>query len=323
MDLTFTRVLSPDGTIAMKERTARIVGARLCLLLALVCLANSCDGKPEERAAQPAAEESEWQRKYEDLVNENEVVYRQLNVLKAENEELRTERERLREQLKDLDQLATLRGRLAEKTQRAQQLEREVARLREGEEARPEPKPVEPSENLALAVQRGRQRLEELGAVLLDRRQYGTAHAIILSALQLGSETPRTFFQLGVCQAADGRFDQAAARYEQALQALQKQPDRDDDLLRNCLINYAAARLQLGQPQEAMPLCLRAIELDETFAPAYFNLGLAYADLPDRRQEAVEAFRKHIIHGGARSVSARELIAELQAESAAEVQPEP
>ncbi len=312
----------------MKKEPVQFIGARLTALLALptllalLCLAAGCDGEPEEPAARRAADESEWRQKYENLVSQNEVVYRQLNVLKSENEELRKDGESLKEQLKGLDELAALKTQLAERTERVELLQQEVAGLREGEKARPEPKPIEPSADL-LAAQRGRERLEELGTVLFGRQQYDTARAVILSALQLGSESPRTFFQLGVCEAADGHYDLAAERYEQALEALRKQPDKDDGLMKICLTDYAAARLKLGEPQKAAELCLGAIELDEAYAPAYFNLGLAYAGQPDRRQEAVEAFRKHIVYGGQRSVSARELIIQLQAESAPEVPPEP
>lgn len=296
----------------MRKGHLAVVRAELAALAAVLCLAGGCNGKPEEQVLGLKAQLGEVQRKYESLVTQNEEIYQRLASLEAENETLRQDRVALVRQLEGLDEVEELKSELVRQKERTEQLERDLAQVRQDEGAPPATEQPPPNEDLALSVERGRQRLEELGAVLFERSQYGTAHAVILSALQLGSESPETFYRLGFCEAAAGNYDAAVEWYGRAIASIEEQPETDADLLKKCLNNYGIASLKLGQPEKAAELYRQAIALDDAYAPSHFNLGLVYANELNRPEDAIEAFRKHIIHGGQRSVSARDLIRTLQ-----------
>jgi len=168
------------------------------------------------------------------------------------------------------------------------------------------------AEALQQKLDRARGQLEALGAALFQQGRYDIARAVLAVALELGAEEPKTLFQLGYCASQAGEAKEAADCYGRALAALRAEPEPDRDLMLRCLNNLAVAQRRLGRSEEALKLLQEAVELDARFAPAYFNLGLLYANDLKRPAEAIAAFRKHVANGGARSVSARNMIEKLQ-----------
>ncbi len=280
-------------------------------MLFVLWLVPGCGGEADEQVVQLPSETGQWQVKYESLVNRNEETYQQLAALKADNERLQKECEALEGRLEVQQEAEVLKQELTRQRQRVKELEAALAQAR-GDEGGQVPLP----EDLRLSMARARERLEQLGAVLFQREKYSTAHAVILSALQVGSESPQTYYQLAFCEAVAGSYDTAAERYRQALEALEAGPEQDRELLKKCLNNYGIAMMKLGDAEKAAELYQKAIALDDAYAPAYFNLGLVYANELNRPEDAVEALRKHIIHGGRRGVSARDTMRRLQASAA-------
>jgi tetratricopeptide (TPR) repeat protein len=117
---------------------------------------------------------------------------------------------------------------------------------------------------------------------------------------------------MAYCEAAFGQDARAAEHYAACREALQAGPTANGQLLKKCLLNHGVALSRLGKREQAAELYREGIALDESYAPPYFNLGLLYAEQPDKHEEAIEALRKHIAYGGERSVSARNLIRDLQ-----------
>jgi tetratricopeptide (TPR) repeat protein len=162
------------------------------------------------------------------------------------------------------------------------------------------------------------EKLGDLAAVLFGRGEYPVARSVGLTAVELGAQTPLLFYQLGYCEAVRGDNEAACKAYGAAVDALNDQAPGDNDLLVKALNNWGAAAASAGRPAEAEKLYLRALAVDRTYTPTWFNLGLLCAGDPARKEEAVEAFRKHITHGGARSATARRKLRELLGEAADE-----
>ncbi len=280
-------------------------------MLFVLWLVPGCGGEADDQVVQLPSEAEQWQKKYESLVSRNEETYQQLVALKADNARLQKECEALKGRLVMQQEAEELKQELTRQRQRVTELEAALAQAR-GDDA----SEAAPLEELRLSTARARERLEQLGAVLFQREKYSTANAVILSALQVGSESPQTYYQLAFCEAMAGSYDTAAERYRQALEALEAEPEQDRELLKKCLNNYGIAMVKLGDAEKAAELYQKAIELDDAYAPAYFNLGLVYANELNRPEDAVEAMRKHIIHGGRRGVSARDIMRRLQASAA-------
>lgn len=299
-----------------KRRLLTLVGT----LSFLACLAAGCGGEGGKSAAELRAklEKSEEQR--QSLETQNKQLLEKVTAAIRERDHFEADRDRLRAELASQAR-DKLRAELAAQEERVRQLEAELEQLRRGDLRSLAPVAAAPPGDSA-AVASARERLEQLGALLFNRNEFSTAYAVALSAYELGAARPETIHRIAYCKAAAGDYDAAAEWYERTLGALAEQTPADEELHKKCLSNYAAARMKLDEPEEAAELCRRALELDEKYAPAYFNLGLLYAEELDRPEEAIEALRKHVVYGGTRGFAARALILKLQTaaeeESAAE-----
>ena len=304
----------------MRKPSFKNVAAGLILPGIVLLLASGCGGNSEEGETGLRAEAREWRDKYESLVNQNEIAYQKLTALRTDNENLQKERDALKEQFEGLQMAPKLKEELAEAKKRATELEQQVAQLRQGLPVPPGPEGAAPKE-LGARADEVRRRLELLSAALFERDEHNIAQAVLLSAQQLGSQTPQTFYQLAYCEAAAGNYEAATDWYERALAALGEGVKEDEDLRKKCLINCGVAKERLGESEKARELYQKAVALDDAYAPAYFNLGLLYAKELNNPDAAVEALRKHIINGGSRSMAARDFIRELQAAQTEQEEP--
>jgi tetratricopeptide (TPR) repeat protein len=283
----------------------RLAACLTALFLAL--LAAACDGRDKAALAalratheQTLADARALQGKHEALSAEHELVQKAKASLADENERLKKETLALQAANKALE----------EKTVALQQ------RQPPPETGQPGLSNVPPGDDRA---RKARDQLVNLAGGMIHQDQYGAARAVLRIATDLGPELALADYQSGVCEGALGNHEEARNLYERALAALEQQPD--DRLAVRCLTNYAATLTRLSEPAKAEEAYTKALAIDETYAPAYFNLGLLYARNLNRPQEAIEAFRKHIVHGGERGVTARELIRQLQAAQPKEASP--
>jgi tetratricopeptide (TPR) repeat protein len=290
-----------DGNDDMTHRCSPV----LCIatLLASALLLGGCGGeedqpgsaasRPPEAEARLADEARNWRSKYEELVNDQETLHVKFVGLQAENEDLE----------KKLGELTAERETLHDRIIQLQQ---------------PTPPPTQPAtpdqaddsrERLDAAVAR----LEDLGAALFEQDQYSIARTVLRIAQQAGAESAVTHYRLGRCEAAVTNYEAARTEYELALAALEHQPEPHEELLKKTLSNHGAVLERLGEPEEAEKAYQKAIALDAEYTPALFNLGRLYAEELERPSEAIELLRRHVIHGGRRGISARNLIEKLQA----------
>jgi tetratricopeptide (TPR) repeat protein len=199
----------------------------------------------------------------------------------------------------------------AAKDQEAGQLKATIKDLRVQIEKlkMPAPLPEGPTlEQLQRRMATAREKLEALGAVLLDAARPVPARDALLVARQLGSTRPAVYYMLGRAS-ADIKMDEAAEEnFRLAVAALEKQTEQDVPLTVRCLLARGAALRRLGEPDKAVAEWQKALKLDAKNAAAHYNLGLVYAADPAQHDAAVAALRKHITCGGRRTASARKMI---------------
>jgi len=278
------------------------------LVAALVLLVGTgCDGRDEAQAevARLTAELGAVRQERDGLTRDNEALKADIAQLGARNDALQGERDAIQKQLEELRTSAAS----AVRTQRPPAGAAALESSPPGDEDRK-------------LLRQARQRMENLAAALFALDQLDAARSVALTALQLGSKRPETLFQIACCDADAGDYEAAVKHYERAVAALEGPQEADQELLKKCLSNGGAAAARLGDARKAEQLYLRALALDPGYAPASFNLGLLYADQPERADDAVRALQDHIVHGGSRGTSARELILKIQqAQEAAEPSP--
>lgn len=272
-----------------------ITGAAVALV---VFAAFGCGKKSEEEAVRLRAEAADWRVKYEALSAESAAGEKELASLRRQVAELSAELDSAK---------ADLKAALAKMSEPA------ASHVEQPPQPAIQPSAAPAAGDQTQRTAEARQRLEELGALLFERDQFNIALPVLQSALDLGSDGPETLYRIAYCRASLGQYEEAAESYQRALERLQAEPAKNADLLKKCLNNYGVTELKLDKPEQASELFRKAAAADERYAPAYFNLGVVYADHLNRPAEAIEALRKHIIYGGERSASARDLIARLQA----------
>ncbi len=287
------------------ERHALFTAFLLAALL--VC---GCDGRMEQQLSEVRAQAEALSEKHDQAVAEKKELRSELETLRALNETLRSDIEELQERAKSLDEV---QSKLTGSQRRVAELEEKLA-----ETAEERAVPAEKSPEDEAGLQKVKARLELLGADLFRRHEYGAARAALLSARELGSDSPAAAFRLAYCETALGKLEEALENYQACRAILDSALESDEELLKKCLVNQGVALAKLGRFQEAAELYEKALSVDPQYSPAHFNLGLLYAGELGEPEQAVESFRKHIANGGGRSVSARKMIREIQQGSDAE-----
>jgi len=285
----------------MKRRTFSILLTHL-VSFALAYGAGGCDSRAEQESA-------DLQREVTRLRTESESLAQDKAALEAEVASLRQENQRLAAEHSELELQLPQHGQAERRTQLAVPALLETERHGQGPHT--EPPQTAPAEQLNQRAAPARQRLEELSALLFERGDWGMALALAQTAFDLGAQNPEVIYRIAWCKAAVGQYEAAAEWYERVLGVLQADTGKNEDLLKKCLNNYGVTQQRIGKPDRAAELYRQAVALDGAYAPPHFNLGLVYANDLNRRADAVDAFRKHVIYGGSRSVTAREMIERL------------
>jgi tetratricopeptide (TPR) repeat protein len=274
-----------------------------------------CDGAAEEaerlagQLEQAHEERQGLMRELSDANAEIAGLNAQVRDLSSANENLGVEKEllareatRLKERVRTLnEQLEDLARRSAEAVQEA---------------------PDEDAPPTHPELQGAVERLDALSQALFERGDLDVALSVALAAEELGAASSELYYRIAFCKASAGDHAGAAEWYARAGA---DEDSGDADLRLKILTNWGVALAEIGDSQGAAQRYRQALQIDDGYAPAWFNLGLIYEQDPQRDVEAIAAFRSHIIHGGARGLSARRHIARLQAsqgEEAAEGPPE-
>lgn len=120
-----------------------------------------------------------------------------------------------------------------------------------------------------------------LGKLYLRKTDYAKSIANAEKALELVGDDDDMFAVLAEAYAKSGNKEKAA---EYKAKAPQSAPD---------LFNQAVQHLNAGRDAEAVPLLVKATELDAGFSDAWFQLGMAYVRL-SKNPEAKAALQKYL-----------------------------
>jgi len=285
-------------------------------LAALLALAAGCN-KGKESSGRKNEEAEAWQTKYESLVRQNEEVYSQLKALDKQNAELaqqvtalKQELERAAAGLEAHKQLQELKQQLVIRDQTIEKLLQEIKTLQNDLSGAAGSSRDQLAE-LQKKVARARENLIAVGGALLDDGDYEAARGLLAQAVELGAEQPAALSDLAYCHSRLGDEAAAAQCYARAVEAAERQQGAGGQFLAKLYSNYGATLVALGKPQEALAWYLKALQADDKYAAAHFNLGRLYAEHLGDPARAIEHYRRHVALGGSRSVAARAAIQKL------------
>ncbi len=266
------------------------------LLIGLLLL-PACDNQSNEEVSQLRASLQSWQAKYQTLSDQTAQADREAADQKTRADALSAERDGLKAKL------TAAQGQVSQLQARVSEIEKT-----------PAPQPALPASSAGPAsadVSKVIARLEGVAADLYRDGDYNAVNAVLLSACDLGSKAPLTYYRLGYAAASVGKYADAAGWYEKALTALSAQQKPDVDLQARCLNNYGVALARTSKAPDAIAAYTKALGIDPAYTPALYNLALLYAPNAADRDKAIDALRKYIANGGARSVSARDKLKQL------------
>jgi len=294
---------------------------RFSLVFVVLVTVLVCCRKATEPDA--AAQTELWKQKYESLAATVEQQRTEIEALRKENEDLsqRTlalaeELERCRKRVALATEAERLEKELLQQRKLAEELREKVKELSAEQNASEPQGKIEALEGELRALKdRGRrlaEGLERVGHQAFRAGDYQVALPMLMAAAELGAESPQTLFEIALCLGQAGDLEGAESWYGAAIEKAKEDASANAELLKKAYVNRGAALAQLKKPQEALKYYEKAIELDERYAPVYFNLGLLYQKQLNDAESAIEAFRRHIALGGSRTIAARNAIAALQ-----------
>jgi len=192
-----------------------------------------------------------------------------------------------------------LKARVARMRKELLSLQAELELLEAPKKRKPPQVPKELEDELRSAIRR----LERFGGSYYERADYKGAWPLLKSAVDLGGKDPETAFRLAYCYSQIAGYKEAAVHYEIACKGFEKQKDGKFRLI-SALNNLSAVLIKDKRYSEAVKPLERIIALEPKYAPAWYNLGVLYETHMKQPKEAVSAYRKHIIYGGAKAVTA-------------------
>lgn len=160
------------------------------------------------------------------------------------------------------------------------------------------------------ALKKSIHRLVQFADNYYDNGDYKGAWPLFKSAVDLGSDDPEALFRLGYCFSFIAEYKEAATYYRMAAEGFQK-ANKKSRLL-DTYNNLAVILERQDNAKEAVEALKKVLELDPDYASAWYNLGALYEEKLKQPDEAVKAFRRHIVLAGARSVSAENAIKRIQ-----------
>ncbi|MHA2401034.1 MAG: tetratricopeptide repeat protein [Promethearchaeota archaeon] len=149
-------------------------------------------------------------------------------------------------------------------------------------------------------IEKLRKRLEYAKSIDDDTRRAEEMSKIKKLIDGVYSEEIRFLVEQGDQLAVKESFDEAFSFYERALKVtdLMEEPDiKNKDLVKESykkeLIHKTLIEIENGLYDIAIENCTKALELDDTFVDAFYNMGLAYS-LKKEYDKAIENFQKAI-----------------------------
>jgi superkiller protein 3 len=149
----------------------------------------------------------------------------------------------------------------------------------------------------------------QLGNQYTQEGRFEEAIAEYQAAIEANPDNVSAMTNLGVAYYNAGRLDEAVTQYQAALELAPNDADIHS--------NLAAAYVQQGKLDLALEQYQRAVDLDPSLAQAYFGLGVIYIEL-GQNEDAIAAFEQFQAHdSGSDSMAtdlARQYLEQLRGE---------
>jgi protein O-GlcNAc transferase len=127
----------------------------------------------------------------------------------------------------------------------------------------------------------------QLGMVLAAEKRYPESIALYQQAIDFKSDFWEAHNGLGIVYGEVGRYADAIAQYKRAL-------DEHPDCFQ-CWMNWGVELINSGDPTSAIDKIQKAITINPQFALAYMNMGVAY-DATGNFQKAIELYQQAITY---------------------------
>lgn len=116
-----------------------------------------------------------------------------------------------------------------------------------------------------------------------------------LQVLEKDATKDRAYMVLGVAYASQKKCADAISPLQKFVEIHQASPmASSDNVLETGLYYLGDCKLQLNQPQEALPLLEAAVQINRTDADAFYKLGEAYR-LTDQHDQAIKSYERAVL----------------------------
>jgi tetratricopeptide (TPR) repeat protein len=141
---------------------------------------------------------------------------------------------------------------------------------------------------------------------------YAVAKEIYGVIVDWGNADADILFRLARCYGVTPETDKAISLYQKVIASLEHN-DTSNQLYHQAYNNLGGMYKKTGAYKEAELAYVRAIEINEEYTNAYYNLGLLYEDNLDDELGAIACYEKYIELGGERSTYIKKLLDEIKA----------
>ncbi|HHT9124576.1 MAG TPA: tetratricopeptide repeat protein [Candidatus Brocadiia bacterium] len=141
---------------------------------------------------------------------------------------------------------------------------------------------------------------------------YAVAKEIYDVVVELGNTDVDTLFRLAKCYGVTPETDKAISLYQKVIAALEHN-DAANPLHHQAYNNLGGMYKKKGIYKEAELAYVKAIELDQEYTNAYYNLGLLYEENLDDELGAIRCYERYIELDGERSDYIKKKLDEIKA----------
>lgn len=141
---------------------------------------------------------------------------------------------------------------------------------------------------------------------------YTAAQEIYEVVVELGNTDADTLFRLARCYGVTPETDKAISLYQQVIASLEHN-DASNPLYYQAYNNLGGMYKKKDMYKEAELAYVKAIEINEEYANAYYNLGLLYEENLDDELGAMACYEKYIELDGERSEYIKKKLDEIKA----------
>ncbi len=161
-------------------------------------------------------------------------------------------------------------------------------------------------------LKEGMEKLLQLANRFYWDGDYAVAKEIYDVVAELGNPDVDTLFRLAKCYGVTPETDKAISLYQKVIASLEHD-DASNPLHHQAYNNLGGMYKKKGMYKEAELAYVKAIELNEEYTNAYYNLGLLYEENLDDELGAIRCYERYIELDGERSDYIRKKLEEIKA----------